>query len=302
MFYYLKGRKAISGCPSLCRVPSRFFCYTRYWNVPMNELAKVFHHIRRKAKTITVIHDRMLSSNPSFYPFEWDAIVCNDKRFVEFLKKAFPEEKIHVISHPYNQWKVGDKIHARKKLNLPLDKKIIMNFGQRVEEFIQVLPAIFELQTNYPILVLVVVRKGIEELRRESTLPIEVREERPDIEKLYEYLHASDAMVLHRRSIEGVVYSSTTYQCLGSGCPIVALNSNFFEPFGEEVLKYDDLDELKKCLIYIFEEREKYKKAKLKAERVVKKNSPEGIATRFIRLFESLCGVRYEDSNTLQVE
>lgn len=109
----------------------------------MNELAKVFHHIRRKAKTITVIHDRMLSSNPSFYQFEWDAIVCNDKRFVEFLKKAFPEEKIHVISHPYNQWKVGDKIHARKKLNLPLDKKIIMNFGQRVEEFIQVLTAIF---------------------------------------------------------------------------------------------------------------------------------------------------------------
>jgi len=56
----------------------------------MNELAKVFHHIRRKAKTITVIHDRMLSSNPSFYQFEWDAIVCNDKRFVEFIKKAFP--------------------------------------------------------------------------------------------------------------------------------------------------------------------------------------------------------------------
>lgn len=256
--------------------------------LPMDNLAKIFHHLRREARTITVIHERMLSSKPSFYQFEWDAIVCVDRRYVDFLKKAFPEGKIYVIPHPYNKWTVGDKIQARKKLDLPLDKKIILNFGQRVKEFKETLPAISELQSSYPVLVLVVAKKEIEELRRETALPVEIRKESPGIERLYEYLHASDAMVLHRKSLEGVVYSSTTYQCLGSGCPIVALNSNFFEPFGEEVLKYDDLDGLKKCLVDIFEERERYEKAKLKAERVVKKNSPKEIATKFIKLFESL--------------
>ena len=171
---------------------------------------------------------------------------------------------------------------------MPLDKKIILNFGQRVKEFKETLPVISELQSNYPILVLVVTKKEIEDLGRGTTLSIEIRKESPRIERLYQYLHASDAMVLHRKSIEGVAYSSTTYQCLGSGCPIVALNSNFFEPFGEEVLKYEDLDGLKKCLVDIFEERERYRKAKLKAERVVKKNSPKEIATKFIKLFESL--------------
>lgn len=269
-----------------------FFISQDLGMLPMNELAKIFHHKKRKAKTITVIHDRMLSSAPSFYQFEWDAIVCNDKRFVEFLEKVFPEDKIHVIPHPYNEWKGGDKIQARKKLNLPLDKKIIINFGQRVKDFKETLPSISELQSNYPILVLIVAKKGIEELIKNATLPIEVREERPDIEKLYEYLHASDALVLHRRSTPGVVYSSTTYQCLGAGCPIVALNSNFFEPFGDEVLKYDDFDGLKKCLIDIFEDRKRYKTAKLAAEKVVKKDSPKEIATKFIKLFRSLGGVK----------
>lgn len=269
-----------------------FFIVQDLGMLPMDDLAKIFHHIKREAKTITVIHDRMLSSNPSFYQFEWDAIVCSDKRYVEFLKKAYPEEKIYVLPHPYKEWRIGDKIRARKKLNLPLDKKIILNFGQRVKEFKETLPAISELQSNYPILVLVVTRKEkeIEEFRRKTTLPVEIRQESPDIERLYEFLHASDAMVVHRKSIEGVVYSSPTYQCLGSGCPIVALNSNFFEPFGKEVLKYDDLDGLKKCLIDIFEERERYKKAKLEAKRVVEKNSPKEIATRFLKLFESLKG------------
>lgn len=256
--------------------------------LPMDALAKIFHLIKKEAKTITVIHDRMLSSNPSFYQFEWDAIVCSDKRYVEFLKEAYPEEKIYVIPHPYNKWRAGDKIRARKKLDLPLDKKIILNFGQRVKDFKETLPAISELQSNYPILVLVVTKKEIEELRRETTLPIEIREESPCIERVYEYLHASDAMVLHHKSIEGIVYSSTTYQCLGSGCPVVALNSNFFQPFGVEVLKYDDLDGLKECLIDIFKEGKRYKTAKLLAERVVKRNTPQEIATNFIKLFESL--------------
>ena len=46
--------------------------------LPKDELANIFHHIRRKASTITVIHDSGPSSDPSFYQFDWDRIVCFD--------------------------------------------------------------------------------------------------------------------------------------------------------------------------------------------------------------------------------
>jgi glycosyltransferase involved in cell wall biosynthesis len=152
-----------------------------------------------------------------------------------------------------------------------------------------VLPAISEIGNAYPVLVLVIA-KDVEEIREanEKGMEIEIREERPNIERVYDYLHAADALALHRESIDGVVISSTVYQCLGAGCPIVALNSNFFETLGDEILRYDDLEGFKACMIDVFEEGERYRTAKLAAERVVKKSSPEKIANKYIELFTSL--------------
>ena len=43
-----------------------FFITQDIGMLPMDKLAKILPAISRKAKTVTVIHDRMLSSNPSF--------------------------------------------------------------------------------------------------------------------------------------------------------------------------------------------------------------------------------------------
>jgi glycosyltransferase involved in cell wall biosynthesis len=269
-----------------------FFIVQDLGMLPMDKLAKIFPAISKRAKTVLVVHTNKLKDDPSFYQFDWDAIVCFDHRYKKFLKKAHPEDKIHIIPFPYHEWIEGAKEGAREKLNLPLNRKIILNFGQRVEEFSKALPAISELSKDYPILVLIIGKdiKGIEKVReaKERGMEIEIREEQPNLEKVYEYLHASDALVLHRESTDGVVISSTVYQCLGAGCPIVALNSNLFEAFGNEILKYNDLKGLKGCIIDIFEEWERYKTSKLEAERVVKENSSEVIATKFIELFASL--------------
>ncbi|MEM3430826.1 MAG: hypothetical protein QXN20_08030, partial [Candidatus Bathyarchaeia archaeon] len=110
----------------------------------------------------------------------------------------------------------------------------------------------------------------------------------PGIDRLYDYLHAADALILNRRADKRAVISSTAHQCLGSGCPILALDSPFFEYFKDEVIKYRTSGEFEENLIDVFEGGEKVKKSLRAAERYVEENSAERIAERYIELFRRL--------------
>ena len=79
--------------------------------------------------------------------------------------------------------------------------------------------------------------------------------------------------------------SSTIYRCLGSGCPILAHDTNFVENFGEEIIKYKRLSS---SLKEVFEGTTRVKMALRKAEEFVRRNSSYEIGTRFIELFEKL--------------
>jgi len=103
--------------------------------------------------------------------------------------------------------------------------------------------------------------------------------------KLYPYLHACDAMIYHRDSSVDVVVPSSIYKCMGSGCPILAFNSNFVETLKKEVLKYKNLDELQKLLL---EKRDIMKSTVEAATKYVNRNSGGKIARKFIQLFKSL--------------
>jgi glycosyltransferase involved in cell wall biosynthesis len=84
------------------------------------------------------------------------------------------------------------------------------------------------------------------------------------------------------------VVSSTTHLTLGSGCPIVVRDSNFFEMMPNEVLKYRNLEELEQALTSAFTKDEKYEAVMRAAKKYVEKNSAEKVAEKFISLFESL--------------
>ena len=117
--------------------------------------------------------------------------------------------------------------------------------------------------------------KGFTRIRKKG-IDIDLREERPNVKKLYEYLHASDCLVLHRKHTGGredlAVVSSSTYQCLGAMCPIIATDVNLFWPFKKEVMKYRDMEGIEKNLIRVFEKDERYKKTMDEAEELLKKN------------------------------
>lgn len=255
--------------------------------LPRDDLRKIFHRIRKNARTVNIIHEAKLPSDPSFYQFQWESIVCFDQRYRKFLREAFPEEKIHVIPFPCHPIAKGNKAEARLKLALPLNCKILLVFGQHVEKDLELLQSISTLGIRYPILLLVVSIHAPNRIVA-SNIQVDIRNEAPNIGRLYDYLHASDALILNRQVETKAVVSSTAHQCLGSGCPIIALDSPFFKNFHKEILKYRTADEFEACLIEVMESGNMLMKTIQAAEEYARKNTAEKIAERYIELFQKL--------------
>ena len=259
--------------------------------LPTKELLDIFPSIKRKAVTVMVVHEGGPSKDPLYYKFDWDAIVCFDDRYVEFISRYFPREIIHVIPYPCHPLKLGDKNEARKKLDLPMDKKIVFSFGFRVEDILPILPAIREVASKYPLIYLIVANPGgnIDALREiVDRYPfIELRVSALPLEELYEYLHASDALVIYRESSKyKAVLSSTVCLTIGSGCPILFKESNFVEYHGDEIIKYKNLEDLKRKMMEVFE-------GKFDLNKVIdflRERNSTAIARRYIELFHKLLG------------
>lgn len=255
---------------------------------PLNKLGKIFHWIKKKAKAITVIHDAGLKEDPTFYQFDWDAIICFDDRYRDFLITAYPKKIVHIIPHPCLPYQPGNKLKARQELNLPQNEKIIFLFGQTAKYGVEIFPVLKKLAKSYPIKVLVVskVRSTLEEwvtiARTEKIL--EIREEAPDITKLYQYLYASDLFIYHKPSAKGITVASSIYQCLGSGCPTVANVSNFTYPFNDNIMLYESPESLEKWINNVLDQTAEFKKMQRKTKRFALENSGEKIAEKIIKL------------------
>lgn len=261
--------------------------------LPKDLLGKIFHRIRKKAKTINVVHDGKLAEDPSFYQFDWDAVVSFDERYINFLKKGYNHDKIHMIPYPAHNLKTGDKQAAREILGLPQDKIIILTFGPASLLAAPLIPSISTLKNDYPLYILGITNHQealnmLRSFKQSGIVDMEIREEAPDINKLYEYLHAVDALMVNKSNIGHVVVSSTIYQCLGSGCPIIALESDFTFRFNDAIINFTNMEELVSGLKSIFDEDERYKAIKKGREEFIKENSATAVANMFIELFENL--------------
>jgi hypothetical protein len=268
-----------------------FFIVEDLGMVPLDPLGKIFHWIKRKAKTINIIHDGRLSEDPNFYQFNWDAIVGFDERYIKFLKDAYPSELLHQIPFPCHLLDIGDKKKARIRLKLPLEKKIFFMFGYAARIGIKTIPWILKHASDYPYHILIVSEDKValtKGLRYSRIGNVEVRDGAIPISQLYDYLHASDALIFNKTSQPHVVVSSTIFQCLGSGCPIIARESNAIETLDGEILKFKNQNEFKECLIDVLEKRERLKNSSIKAKNYVIQNSSKSIAKKFIELFDVL--------------
>ncbi|MEW6481968.1 MAG: hypothetical protein AB1397_03035 [bacterium] len=257
--------------------------------LPMEDLLEIYPMIRKRAKTVLVIHEGKPPKDQTFYKFAWDAIVCFDKRYKRFLSKIYPKDRIHIIPYPCYPLMLGDKKEARLKLNLPLDKKIIFNYGMGVYRHLHLLPTIERVNKVYPLILLTLTHikewYDLFEAVKNRYKFIELRRGKLPVDLLYKYLHACDCLLIHKDSAEAVVVPSTAFLCLGAGRPILAYNTNFFETFDKEVLKYSSLSD---GLEDVFEERENVELVLKTSQGYVRKNSSIEIAKKFIKLFKSL--------------
>jgi GDP-mannose:di-myo-inositol-1,3'-phosphate beta-1,2-mannosyltransferase len=269
-----------------------FFVIQNLELMPMPELFQIFPKIKAKAKTILVIHEGKAPNDPYFYQIEPDAVVCFDERYEGYLSKIYPKEKIFIIPYVCHPVEHGDKFEARFKLDLPINKKIIFNYGVGVDRNAYLVPTIERLSQKYPILFLVLTHQeehfGLFEALAGKYKCVEMRRGIASTKRIYTYLHASDATIFHKPPAQAIVVSSTVFECLGAGCPILVLDSNFVETLSNEVLKYKDFEDMGKKLADVFEEKAYVKESLKAAEAYVMKNSSYEIAKRFIDLFEFL--------------
>ncbi len=256
--------------------------------LPVENLAKILPLIAKKAKTVHIVHENALPKEPWFYQFVWDGVVYFCRR-QSFLKSVYPQAKL--IHFPCFPERRKDQLEARTRLGLPHNKKIVYLFCQRgYDPFLRELPEEIKEKT----VLLVVLPLDYEFLEAENPPPWMVihRRETLSHEEFDDYLLASDAVILHKfQSRYRAVVSSTAFQALGAGCPIlVPGQSDFFFPFREELIRYADLESLKKTLVDLLEDGERYKALQAKAEEFVRENSPRKIAGEHIELFRSLVG------------
>lgn len=254
--------------------------------LPVEKLANLMPVIKKKAKVVHVVHENKLCPHSWFYKIDWDKEIYFDHR-QDFLKRLYPEAEY--VPFPCYPRRRGSKTAARKRMKLPLDKKIIYSFGIRgYHSYYRDLPP--KLKKNS--VLLHVVPKEYQML--EEVTPTDWRIVRKTdaitTKEFDDYLFASDAAIFHKfQSRFHAVISSTVYQALGTGCPIfVPQQSDFFHDWPTEVLHYRDITALNKTLIDLLANPKKKLKLEEKADKFVESHSPKIIAKKYIDIFEKL--------------
>jgi len=265
-----------------------FFVVQNLEILPMLNLLKVYPQIRRKAKTVLVVHEGYLPQDPNFYRFEWDAVTCFDERYQRILTQKFPGEKIHIIPYPCHPIRRGNRGEARSVLNLPLEKKIAFSYGrQRQVEYLAYLFALRKLSEKFPVQYTVVRSNGGLELDKDHKF-VEMRMERPPLSRLYDYLHAADVFLLPKFESPNLVVSSTVFLCMGAMTPCVVPEVSHVYNLHDEVIKYRDVADLKDKVAEVFNGGRIVEETLKAAERYVNSNSAERMAERYTSLFKSL--------------
>jgi len=251
--------------------------------LPVEQLAMIFPMIKERARTVHIVHEDKLPEETWFYQFLWDKVVYFDER-QDFLKDVYPDADF--IPFPCFPLRRGDKYESRERLGLPQDKRIIFNFCQRgYQPYLRCMCEGLKLEA----MLLFVIAPGYEMVEKESAPPwMIVREEEAlSDERFDEYLFASDAVILHKyHNRYHRLISDTIFQAMGAGCPIfIPQQSEYFQPLKDEVVYYNDSEDLCRKLNALFEDERNVQRV-IEAEEVyTHMRSAEKIAGIYIDVF-----------------
>lgn len=267
--------------------------------LPMRQLLKVFPIIKEKMKTVLINHDNIPKPrNSIFWKFDWDAIVNFLPEQVEFMKDHYQKEKIYLVEFPtYPKIFVENKYDLRAKLDLPKSKKIIILFGEYnfIDPF-DVLRAYREKFKDSFLIALVYTEKDKEEINRILKEKFnesydEIRVEISSWKKRAEYVIASDLVILDKgkaKDGKGAVLSSTAFQIIGWGTPILARNNRYFKVFNDSIETYIDEKDMFIKIRRLLTDDAKRNEVIKKQERFWLDHNPEKISLKLLQIFEKL--------------
>ena len=271
--------------------------------LPMEELLAIFPRIKAGAKTILLNHDNSPKPDDSpFWKFDWDAIANFLPEQDGFMKERYSAEKVHCVEFPAYPVSRGDRIKSCEKVDLPADRNIILAFGEY--NMVDFLPAICEMKKNDPSIFLLAhvydeerkVKLEVQIAEMRKTNPYigydEIRVENGSWQQRREYVRASKAVIFDKGEGimgSGAILSSTAYQVIGWGTPILARDNLFFSPFrGGELLKYKNDSELTEYVNILVNEGREREKIIARADEFAINHSPGKTVSIFLELFNGL--------------
>ncbi len=170
------------------------------------------------------------------------------------MVKHYPAEKVYLTSFPCYPVLHIDRENACRGLNLPADKKIILTFGEY--DFVAPFNALCRLREEDPSIYLVTLvytqdmKDILENKLKEQGFDKgynEIRVERSSWQRRAEYISASQLVVLDKGKVtigKGAILSSTAFQIIGWGTPILASDNFWFRLFGDAILRFTSNEEL----------------------------------------------------------
>lgn len=202
-----------------------------------------------------------------------------------FLKDKLKMENVcyYMDGVDFDYFTPGDKIEARKKLNLPLDKKIILNVGRfdtpgGVDLLLRIYKKIKE--TRNDIELLLVGGYSYNECYNEAKNAGAILVERIPEESLLDYYRAADVYALPIkeylfRNFGGI--GTATIQALACGLPVVSYNILNVPGSDDEIEKigkiFDTDLELYNNILYILDNEGLYKDCREVAKKYYEKNT-----------------------------
>ena len=267
--------------------------------LPTKELLEILPRIRRKAKMVLLNHDNKPRPDDSlFWKFNWDAVINFLPQQNEFMLKHYPPEKIYLTDFPCYPVLDVDRDKACKTLDLPMDKKIILTFGEY--DFVAPFKALYELRNEDPSIYLIALvytkdmknslQKNLKERGFDKGYD-EIRVERSSWQRRAEYMSAAQLLVLDKGEGvrgNGAVLSSTAFQAIGWGAPIIARDNFFFKPFDDAVVRYSDNEELYRRAKQLLSGFQIRKNVLDRARAFAYAHSPERVSTQILHVFKRL--------------
>ncbi len=276
------------------------FIVESYASIPYKEIEEMLPKIKKKSRTIVIIHegcrDHIKYSSLDIF----DAVVVFDDRFIkEIVGSMCSPEKIHIVPYPciYDE----EYVRRRKKeINKEKGNEItFFSFGrQPISEYNDYINALKKLRRKYNLTYKIVRSNGLLSVKEPWIYQIS---DRPNTEEIYKYLENADVHLLPKGKTRYVVVSSTLCQCLSSLCPTVVPNTRHFETLPsingvKPAVIYNDVQDLVKKIERLIEDSEYRTKVLEAAEIYARENSAKRVVKMLENLFKILISEKdYKD-------